>query len=602
MEEKINVLFYKKDDLEKNLANLEEQFSRISTLRIVSFLVGIIFCALGVSDGINAFLWVGLLMLGIFLYLVKMHGIITTRTEIAKSKQLVINRYISRYSDDWRDFDEDGKEFLGENDTVASDIDLLGKNSLYQMISVCHTKAGKRILADAMKKLDYTEDLANRQEAIKELMDNVDFLVEYEAAGVRLEKQKKKFDVDEFTSYCCNKAQGVLPKWVEALAVIVPIVQLAIIVLVLMGMLNYGAIILGFIIVLGFSWLMRPITDAVIAPVYGVSYVAEDYYAMLKQIDKKEFESKLLNKMKNNISGEAGAIKAFAKLSQISQAYNVSFNPLIHQILSGFILWDFQLARIVRKWKMVYGHNTAESFKVIGELEMLMSLSVVGIVRETSWAQINKNAPEGKVKFDCVDMYHPLLKPETVVANSATLSNGITIITGSNMSGKTTFLRTMAINLALSYMGAPVCAKSITSDYMKIFTSMRIADDVANGISTFYAEILRIKAMADYKNSHKVPMLCMIDEIFKGTNSADRIVGAKEVIRRLSGGKNSMTIVSTHDFELCDIKDTDNNSATNYHFEEYYEDDVLKFDYKIKDGRCTTTNAKAILRMAGFNV
>ena len=168
------------------------------------------------------------------------------------------------------------------------------------------------------------------------------------------------------------------------------------------------------------------------------------------------------------------------------------------------------------------------------------------------------------------------------------------------MSGKTTFLRTLAINLALLYMGAPVCAKEFKASYMKIFTSMRVTDDVAHGISTFYAEILRIKTMSEYKKINQ-PMLCLIDEIFKGTNSADRIVGAKGVITGLSA-PNTMVIVSTHDFELCALAKEDGSQVTNYHFEEYYQDDQLKFDYKIKDGRCTTTNARAILKMAGFDI
>ena len=129
---------------------------------------------------------------------------------------------------------------------------------------------------------------------------------------------------------------------------------------------------------------------------------------------------------------------------------------------------------------------------------------------------------------------------------------------------------------------------------------MRVMDDVTNGISTFYAEILRIKEMSQYiKQMGNVPALCLIDEIFKGTNSADRIYGAKEAIKNLSGG-NAMVIVSTHDFELCDLKKKNGYDVSNYHFEEHYEDNELKFDYKIKEGRCTTRNAKALLSMAGL--
>ena len=198
------------------------------------------------------------------------------------------------------------------------------------------------------------------------------------------------------------------------------------------------------------------------------------------------------------------------------------------------------------------------------------------------------------------NVYHPLIDPETVIANDADISGRLTIITGSNMSGKTTFMRTVAINMVLSYIGAGVCADKFSVPYMKIFTSMRVMDDVAGGISTFYAEILRIKAMAEYvAGKSSVPAICLIDEIFKGTNSADRIVGAEEALKKLSEG-NAMVIVTTHDFELCDLKKQNGEPADNYHFEEHYENGELKFDYKIRDGRCKTRNAMAILKMAGL--
>lgn len=583
----------------KLIKDLEKRFATISTLRVFSFLIGIVCVAFGSAGGGNVLFPIGIVLLIAFCVLVKKHSRVVEETEIAKSKKLVIERYIARYNEEWRKFEENGKEFIDEKDIVASDIDLLGRDSLYQMISVCHTEGGKRKLSDMMKKLEVTEDIKARQEAVSELIDEVQFSIDYEAAGIRLEKSKKRFDLDEFVEYCKDEKLGILPGWANAVSIIFPLIEIGLIVAWIIGLLNYGAPILGFVIILAFSWLTKSVVGKVLSPLGNIMYVAEDYYVMLKMIGENDYKSKLLVDMKETVAGDKGALKAFAKLNQIGQACKICFNPLVYQLLSGFILWDYQIAKYVKKWKTQYGANTARSLDVIGDLETLMSLAVVGRVRDTNWAVIDEDCSNG-VSFSCEDMYHPLIKPDTVQANSANLNGGITIVTGSNMSGKTTFLRTLAINLALAYMGAPVCAKSLKANYMKIFTSMRIADDVANGISTFYAEILRIKTMADYKKNNK-PMLCLIDEIFKGTNSADRIVGAKEVIKRLSG-EDSMTIVSTHDFELCTITDDKGKEATNYHFEEYYDNDELKFDYKIKDGRCTTTNAKAILRMAGFSV
>ena len=165
------------------------------------------------------------------------------------------------------------------------------------------------------------------------------------------------------------------------------------------------------------------------------------------------------------------------------------------------------------------------------------------------------------------------------------------------MSGKTTYMRTLGSNAVLAYAGAPVCAQSFALTPMAVYTSIQISDDLAGGISTFYAELLRIKKMMTYSKRGR-PMLILIDEIFRGTNSADRIVGAREAIRRLTL-PHAITIVTTHDFELCDLG-SEGVPVENAHFEEHYEGDKILFDFKIREGRCRTTNAQYLLRMAGI--
>jgi len=605
MKEETNKLeFYiqLKNEIDKKIDTLDKKYSQISLLRIITFLAGIAFFIVGVSENKLAAGITGGVFLLAFFYLVKKHNDVVKESDVEKSKAEVVERYIQRFSDDWRNFKDNGKEYLSKEDTVASDIDLLGDNSLYQMINVCHTDAGKKRLSDDMK-LNFSTDrleknLLNRA-AIEELMKSALFNVEFEAAGVRLEKKKRKFDVDKFCQFCQDSTTGVLPKWANFCRCVLPIIEIILIVLWLLGVWNYGIPLVGFIAVLSFSWLTSSVTSNLIGPFYGLNNVFDDYVSIMKYVDENKFESQKLSELREILGSDNGALKALKKLGVISQAYNISFNPLIHQVLSGIVLWDYQLAYLICRWKKKYADSIVLSFDAIACMEELMSFAVLGIVRETNWADINTDI-NNKIKLNAEELFHPLIQPAKVVSNNVNLSGGITIITGSNMSGKTTYLRTLAINLALAYMGAPICGKSLSANYMKIFTSMRVTDDVAGGISTFYAEILRIKAMADYKANNE-PMICLIDEIFKGTNSADRIVGAKEAITRLAGDK-CMTIVSTHDFELCEIEDYQGQKAVNFHFEEYYNDNELKFDYKIKDGRCITTNARAILRMAGFDV
>lgn len=582
---------------EKSLSGKD---SVISTMRVICFLAGIVLLIVGIADNVLTAGIIGGVFLLIFIYLIKLHSDVAKKIEIVKSQRQVIGRYLKRFKDKWRGFSDDGSEYLSDDDCVASDIDLLGPNSLYQMINVCHTDYGREMLAEDMKlKSVKLDKIKARQDAIAELMQDEEFAVRFESAGMRLVSRRNRFNPEKFERFCEDETTGMLPGWARIVRLILPAAEIILLALWIAGVIGYGIPMLGFFVVLAFSWLTKSITDSVISPFYSVSFVVDDYMDMLEMIASKEFKSEILNEISIRAGREDGAVNAFKELRKISQAYNISFNPLVHQILSGIILWDYQLAGIVGKWKKKYGIRAAGCFKLIGEMEELLSFAALGMVRNTGWAEIIGD-DNGGVNLDCEELYHPLIEVDKVQSNSAKLYGGITIITGSNMSGKTTFLRTLAVNLALAYMGAPICGRRLAASYMKIFTSMRVTDDVVNGISTFYAEILRIKQMAEYRGENK-PMLCLIDEIFKGTNSADRIVGAREVITRLSG-KQSMTIVSTHDFELCNIEDKSGDSAVNYHFEEYYEDNELKFDYVIKDGRCTTTNARAILRMAGFNV
>jgi DNA mismatch repair ATPase MutS len=248
-------------------------------------------------------------------------------------------------------------------------------------------------------------------------------------------------------------------------------------------------------------------------------------------------------------------------------------------------------------WKKKYIKRVPKWIDAAGEMEAFLSLAVIGRVKSVSAfpAIIEDNKPV----VDFEELYHPLIKESTAVSNPCHIKEELRIITGSNMSGKTTYLRSLGVNVCLAYSGAMVCSKEASLSIFKMFTSMRVMDDVGRGISSFYAEVLRIKAMSEFVKN-KVSMLVLIDEIFKGTNSADRIIGAKGVIGTLAKPW-VCGMITTHDFELCDLAEAHSN-ITNNHFDEYFEEDELKFEYKIKDGRCVTTNAIHILKMAGINI
>lgn len=584
------------EDLKKRQKKLEHSYSNIGTIRFLMFLVMLGGLIVGLYDSNIPFLAVGIVAVVIFVLLVFRHGKLNEELEYTKAKVIVYERYMKRYDDSWKEFAEDGSEYLTDDDLVAKDLDIMGKNSIYQFICVAGTEDGRQMLAETLRQPEFAaEDRTKRQIAIQELAEKHDFSMNFETLCVKSETgKKKKYSSDEFVAYCTSDDH--IPEIFQVLRFLLPLITIVLLILGIMGKVNLGYSLISFFGVLLFAWITSGVAGQAVMPMISFGYVINDYIRMFELVSGETFDSELLNDIKNTISTDSGALNAVKKLERISAAFNIRYNPIVHQVLCGLFLWDFHLGIMMDKWRDQYGSQVKTWIHAISRMEELLSFAVLARTREVSYPEVTRHE---KVEVSAENLRHPLINPSKVVPNDAAFKGGATIITGSNMSGKTTFLRTLGINLILAYAGAPVCAEKMHADYMKIFTSMRVTDDVSNGISTFYAEILRIKSMVEYKKN-EMPMLCLIDEIFKGTNSADRIVGATQVIRKLSDD-HSMTLVSTHDFELCELKSESGAPAANYHFEEYYEGDQLKFDYKKKDGRCTTTNAMAILHMAGLD-
>ena len=334
--------------------------------------------------------------------------------------------------------------------------------------------------------------------------------------------------------------------------------------------------------------IFLPKHSEIFKQVSDLSKCLNSYQNICRLTLQTTFTSKHLNKLKNQLNQ---AYEAFDELKKISSIVKQRNNILAAILLNGILLWDFNCKRAYDTWIKKYGNEVENWLDAIGELESLISLQV--LLKTKKQTTFPLFSDELCLEFE--GAYHPLIDDRKVVANSFAMKKQVCVITGSNMSGKTTFLRTIGTNLVLAFAGGPVMAKSFKCSLMKIYTSMRLEDDLS-GISTFYAELLRIKEIVDANNRGE-KMIALIDEIFKGTNSKDRIYGAAKTVEQLSSS-NIFTFITTHDFELCELENQ--IPCTNYHFSEYYQDNKIMFDYLIKDGRCKTTNAKYLLKMVGI--
>ena len=262
-------------------------------------------------------------------------------------------------------------------------------------------------------------------------------------------------------------------------------------------------------------------------------------------------------------------------------------------IINIAFMWDFRCITMLSKWKSKNGKYLKSWLEVIGEFEALSSFANIAFENE-SWCFPDLHE-EGMI-LKAENLGHPLLGQRRVCNNITIKDKGsVLLITGSNMSGKSTFLRTVGINLVMSYCGAPVCASSFTASIMNVYSCMRVSDNLEKSISSFYAEILRIKMIVNASKGNN-EIFFLLDEIFKGTNSIDRHLGASMLIKQLSkSGASGM--VSTHDLELGDLE-KEMAKLSNYHFQEHYENGDLRFDYKLRRGISINRNAMHIIKMA----
>lgn len=538
-----------------------------------------------------------LVLVAVFVLLFFIHEKYHKQRGYLEARSQILNRYYLRSIGKWIEFEDTGEEYLTEDSYLEKDLDILGERSLFQYLCVANTVQGKRKLAGyfTQHKEGY-QNIKERVLAVKDLIDKTEFRLKFETWGF-LGKEKTKNKSDDWYYNFINDLEtdhtgsGLLYHVLGFL----PLIGVFVFGFVYWTRSNYALALIIIFAEMFLSYYVSLKNKTSICRLEQFCMGLENVIGMAECIVTEPFGSTVLKNMQAELNRNADLISGIHKLSRIKDAFSVRRNVYVHVFLQMFLMYDLQCLNRLEKWKKVYGKNFQQIFNVIGEVEALLSLGVIALNREVTFADVcESNTPV----FFARDMYHPLIDPKKVVANSVEETKGITIITGSNMSGKSTFMRTAGINLVLAYAGAPVCASEMRVSWMELYTCMRVTDDVFQGRSSFYAEVLRIKTIIDASKRMK-PIFVIIDEIFKGTNSIDRITGAEEIIKRLNQ-PHVMLWVSTHDLEICSLIEENEVQGNNYHFLETYKDNEILFDYKIRNGKCRSRNAKYILKMAGL--
>lgn len=598
----------KKQRLEALLAQCEQEleaynkkFNRCSFIRAAVALVTLVSLVAALSFRFYA----GYALCGIgvaaFLFLIAWHNQIEEKQNDRAAEREVLQEYLARFGDGWKQFARDGREYLAEDFPQARDLDLFGKASLYQYLCTANTVYGADCLARWLRYgAAEAEELKARQKAVEELAGKQEFSICLQSLGKQMKQKNTESDKKTAEDFIrASRNSDVQPIAVSILMWGFPVITLFFLFSSLFGVFTRWSLslfFLCFLLQLLFVVLVFKRNGRILNPVYRFYRSIAPYQSMLALIEQESFQSGRLCEIQMAMQKNGGASSALKTLKRIGEAVNARHNGLAFLLYNGLLLWDFHCADRFIRWRDVYGAEIEAWLQLTGELEALISLSVLCNVKESyCFPQIiGGRAPY--LSFQ--DLKHPLIAEGKAVGNDLIVKHGCCMITGSNMSGKTTFLRSVGISLFLAYAGGPVLAQKFSASRMTVLTSMRVEDSVSEGISNFYAELLRIKEMIRYRNKGK-PMLALIDEIYKGTNSRDRILGATETLRRLSG-ERVLLMVTTHDFELCDLENDPAVLAVNYHFTEHYKEDEILFDYKMRPGRCRTTNARHLLRLAGI--
>ena len=570
---------------------LDRRGQMLSWLRLTTFFLCLLALAAAWDTGALEIYLVAVALACCFTALLRRHGRLFEQRLLLESHIAALSNFLARFSGEWHNFPVTGAEYLRDELPQAQDLSLFGADSIYQYLCAARTKAGRDSLADALS--PFPADLAlarKRQKAVEELITRPRLVLDLTAAAALLPDEHDTKPLLAALQRNTEKpyAGTAFIAWVLPAALALAIVGAS---LSLIGW-TMPAILVLLQFLIAFALGRR--TASAQKPLAAMHRELRLYERLFSRLEDATFQSPHLIALQAQLKA-GGAARSLRTLSALAEHAHTRHNLIFLLLANAFFLSDLHFAHRIAHWQEKAAAHLGDWLAVWAETEVLLSLSTVGLVREVyAFPELLEDASP---RLEAKNLTHLLIPEEKAVPNDIEATAGTRIITGSNMSGKTTYLRTVASACVLAYAGAPVPGERFRLSPLYLFTSIRVTDDAAHGLSTFYAEILRIKSMMACKEK-SLPMLIVIDEIFKGTNSADRLIGAREAISRLTGA-DFITLVSTHDFELCEIE-SDAAPVTNWHFEESYEDDKLLFDYKIKEGRCTTRNAQYLLKMAGI--
>jgi hypothetical protein len=596
-----SVLEYYQQIIDRHLTTLSElknKRKRIGWIRLLIFSATILSIYAVRHDG--ALLITATILIGSAAFLFALSLDIENKKKIENTEILVglNNDEVSIINNHYTDR-EDGKLFEPAIHAYANDLDIFGKASVYQYVNRCNSQQGKQLLATNLLAAQLKEPILLQQQAVKELGTKTDWYQQFQAYGITNAvtlateqkinnwlQEKKSLFTDHFWEWFVNGYS---------------VVTIGCGILYSFDILNYRLFYLLVLLFLITGILFSKKIHTIWLILTKVVNPVNTLYEQLNWLEKEPFKSEHIIGIKGSIKNEdqLTASHEILQLKKILDRFDIRLNGFVFLFLNTFLLWDLRQIIALNKWKKKNALKVPYWFAGIAQMEVSISIATLAF-NQPDWC-FPKIADE-HFTLQAKGAGHPLLSSKTRVDNdySSSGSGKISIITGSNMGGKSTFLRSIGVNIVLALMGAPVCAVDFTVSPVKLMSSMRIADNLAESTSTFYAELKKLQTIIEAVN-RKEKIFILLDEILRGTNSLDKHTGSEALIKQLIK-QQAVAILATHDIELTSLHLDYPMAISNYHFDVQVSNDELYFDYKLKEGICKSLNASILMKKIGIEV
>jgi MutS domain V len=539
--------------------------------------------------------WLSIGPVLVFVVLVLYHDRLKRVESRAARAVAFYERGLERVEDRWQGKGNPGVSHGESPHLYAKDLDLFGQGSLFELLCTARTRSGEDTLAGWLRTPAPRAEILKRQQAVEELRNNVDLREDLALLGPDVRSTVKP----EFITRWATASSRLSSQAVRVIApILVAFTLVALIYREVFGgntSFLYAALFLEAMLGLAFR---RPVQEIL----YTIDEPARELAILglaLRRMEREKFSSARLLELQTNLAKDgkrpSQEIAFFIRLvDYLNQRRNQFF-----LIVSFFLLWATQFAFAIEAWRQRCGSDVGAWLERFGEFEALCALA--------GYAYEHPEAPfpevvEGETILDGEDLRHPLLPRSSCVPNSVTLGSDLQLllVSGSNMSGKSTLLRTVGINVVLAQAGGPVCAKRLKVCVLAIGATLRIQDSLQGGVSRFYAEIQRLHDIMEL-TSESLPVLFLLDEILHGTNSHDRVIGAEAIVRGLVA-RGAIGLVTTHDLALARVAESLAPRARNIHFEDNLENGRMIFDYRLHPGVVQKSNALELMRAVGLKV